>query len=144
MDLSEFGRGNQINVDRNYAKLLESELLKIFPPGTSQGQIAATINIGKNTYHSLFRNNRASIRILDQISDFCHVVRYTHYVRNLKVVNAIRDRLVSDGGKWISFRFDSRRRLYESIWEFYLNDDQRLLNTDLKPTRFIEAKKFTH
>ncbi len=108
-------------INSEYLKILRIELLKRFPSKT-QVEIAKTLGLGINTYHNLIKNKKGSIKTLDTIADYCNIIRYKNYKNKLQIVNSIKDRLI---GKWVSYRFDSNRRLYESYWTFKYSDDDK-------------------
>lgn len=106
----------QVSID--YIKLLDKKIREIFPLDATQAEIAFRIGIGKNTFNNLFKNQLASIRILDQMASYLRVLDYKSYLKRKRIMGLIEERLFSNGGHWISYRLNSNRRLYESVWKF--------------------------
>lgn len=114
-DLNE--KLNEDALDLDYLGLLKIRLDQKFPFKT-QKEIAEILDIHINTYNSFLNNVRASSKTVETIADYCNVIDYKTYLKRKPIIESIKKRLLSDGGRWISYRLDSGRRLYEAYWIF--------------------------
>ncbi len=102
-------------------------------PTETQLEISSQLGVGINTYNNLFKTKEGSFpsgshSVVDRIAKKIRIVPYSLYQKNLPILKMAENLLVDDGGCWVSYRFDSDRRLYESYWTFsreYRDNDSR-------------------
>lgn len=110
-------KDSQGQLDHDYLKILKIGLVQRFP-FKSQKEVAEILGIHLNTYNNLLNNTRASDKTIERIADYCNVIDYKTYERRKPFIELIKNRLIDNDGRWVSYRLSSTRRLYESYWTF--------------------------